>query len=125
VIWRIFSGIGALSFIVAGITILSAKNCERINFGGTARSSTYECLTEAQARSVEGTVPQSIGILVLLGGLLLALLALWPLLGLRRRPQVTYRPRPDAAFLPVNLATIPPPDPATRVDRERVADFPV
>lgn len=41
--WRIIGTLGSGSFVLGGLEIASTSGCESVDFGGTARSSTYTC----------------------------------------------------------------------------------
>jgi hypothetical protein len=41
--WKIIGTIGAGTFILGGIDILSTTGCDSVDFGGAGRSSTYTC----------------------------------------------------------------------------------
>ena len=71
--WKVVGTLGAGSFILGGIDILSTTGCESVNFGGTARSSTYSCTFGMY----EGEMSSSAaGGLMIAGGLLVIAL-LW------------------------------------------------
>jgi hypothetical protein len=41
--WRIVGTLGAGSFVLGGLDIASTTGCGEVDFGGSARSSTYTC----------------------------------------------------------------------------------
>ena len=102
IIWRILIGLGGCTFAVGGMDVL-ASGCESVNFGGSRRSSTYQC-------AVAGDMPGWLaGIGMITIGILLLTLAVWPLLDRWRRAEpadssgsatsgVTTRAQPAATW---------------------------
>lgn len=103
--WRIIAGLGALTFIVGGLDVLSS-DCASVDFGGTARSSTYAC-APAGAGEMNGTLA-GIGMIVL--GVLLLAFATSPFW----RTLIQDRRSGRATFISNN----PLPRPSTSIDIE-------
>ena len=91
--WKIVVGLGAVTFVLGGLDILSS-DCPSVDFGGRARSATYTCLAEGGEMS--GTAA---GSLMIGGGMALLGLVLLPSL-LRRRQGSTMSYQPIQSWTP-------------------------
>lgn len=74
VFWRILVFIGGITFVVAGLDILTTSGCESIDFGGSRRSATYSCVPEGAGDMSPGLA----GVAMLALGAAMLALALWP-----------------------------------------------
>ncbi len=80
--WKVIGTLGAGSLVLGGCDIMSTEGCESVNFGGTARSSTYSCTFGKHPGEMSAG---SASALMILGGLaLLGLLWLPTILKNRR-----------------------------------------
>ena len=70
---RVLGFIGAITFIIGGINVLS-KGCGDVDFGGTARNASYSCVPEGKGE-VSGPLG-GWGMIAL--GLLLIVFVCWP-----------------------------------------------
>jgi hypothetical protein len=73
--WKIVGTIGAGSFILGGVDILTTEGCGSVDFGGSGRSSTYTCtFGEYQGELSAGAASS----LMILGGLAVLVFAWIP-----------------------------------------------
>jgi hypothetical protein len=71
--WRVVASLGALTFLIGGVDVASQSNCGSVDFGGSARSSTYTCLRDPD----EGDLSQGAASALMIGGSLVALGVMW------------------------------------------------
>lgn len=72
--WKILSSFGASTLILGGVDVLQDRNCEFVDFGGTARHIAYSCV---RFESQSDFSKQEAGLLMLCGGLAILALLWW------------------------------------------------